>query len=63
VNKRRFYVRPQLSVSYLALNNDRPIFKGNLRLRRAINFAIDRRAILSQSGYVTGKRTDQILPR
>jgi len=62
VNKSRFYVRPQLSVSYLALNNDRPIFKGNLKLRKAINFAIDRRAILSQGGYLGGKRTDQILP-
>jgi len=62
VNKSQFYVRPQLGVSYLAMNNDRPIFKGNTKLRKAINFAIDRKAILAQGGYLAGKRTDQILP-
>src|SRR5215210_749124 len=62
VNKSRFYVRPALTVTFLAMNNDRPIFKGNLKLRKAINFAIDRKAILAQGGYLGGKRTDQILP-
>src|SRR4051812_8157788 len=62
VNKSQFYVRPQLGVSYLAMNNDRPIFKDNIKLRKAINFAIDRKAMLAQGGYLAGKRTDQILP-
>src|SRR5215217_3209329 len=62
VNKSQFYVRPRLNTFYFALNNDRPIFKGNLRLRKAINFAIDRKAILAQNGYLAGKRTDQVLP-
>jgi hypothetical protein len=39
VNKSQFFVRPRLNVSYFAFNNDRPIFKGNLRLRKAINRA------------------------
>jgi ABC-type oligopeptide transport system substrate-binding subunit len=62
VNKGRFFVKPILSVNYLAMNMSRPIFQGNVDLRRAINYAIDRKALLAQSGYLAGKRTDQILP-
>lgn len=67
VNKGQFWVKPILSVSYLAFNHDRALFKGsnalgNVNLKKAINYAIDRRALLAQSGYLAGKRTDQILP-
>ncbi len=62
MNKGQFWVKPQLGVSYLAFNHDRAIFKNNVRLKRAINFAIDRKAMLNQGGYLAGKRTDQILP-
>jgi len=66
--KPAFYVKPILSVSYFAFNHDRPVFKGgsggtgNVALMKAINYAIDRHAILAQGGYLAGKRTDQILP-
>jgi len=62
INKGQFWVKPQLTVSYLAMNNEQALFKGNTKLRRAVNYAIDRKAILNQSGYLAGKRTDQILP-
>jgi len=64
INKGQFWVEPQLGVSYLALNHDRPDFKGakGTALAKAINYAIDRRAMLAQGGYLAGKRTDQILP-
>src|SRR4029079_5096035 len=62
VNKGRLFVRPRLGIQYFALNTQRPIFKNNLQLRRAINYAIDRHAMLIQAGYLSGKRTDQILP-
>jgi ABC-type oligopeptide transport system substrate-binding subunit len=62
VNKSQFYVKPQLAVSYLAFNTTRPIFRNNAGLRKAINYAIDRPALLRQSGFLAGKRTDQILP-
>jgi ABC-type oligopeptide transport system substrate-binding subunit len=62
INKGQFWVKPQLGVSYLAFNHDRPVFKNNVPLKRAINFAIDRKAMLNQGGYLAGKRTDQILP-
>jgi ABC-type oligopeptide transport system substrate-binding subunit len=62
VNKTRFFVKPQLVSRFVAMNNDRPLFKGNTSLRRAVNYAIDRPAILRQLGSYSGKRTDQYLP-
>jgi peptide/nickel transport system substrate-binding protein len=61
VNGPQFFVRPIGSVHYLALNTSRPLFKNNARLRRAINFAIDRRAILRAYGPYAGRATDQYL--
>jgi ABC-type oligopeptide transport system substrate-binding subunit len=64
VNKSQFWVKPQLGTSYLAFNHDRPLFQGakGTALAKAINYAIDRVALLAQSGYLAGKRTDQVLP-
>ena len=64
VNKGQFWVKPQLGVNYLAFNHDRALFKGakGTALAKAINYAIDRKAMLAQGGYLAGKRTDQILP-
>jgi len=62
VNKSQFYVKPQLGIRYFAFNHDREMFKNNLKLKKAINFAIDRKAVLAQGGYLAGKRTDQVLP-
>jgi ABC-type oligopeptide transport system substrate-binding subunit len=64
VNKGQFWVKPQIGVSYYAFNHDRPLFKGanGIALAKAINYAIDRKALLAQGGYLAGKRTDQILP-
>lgn len=64
INKGQFWVKPQIGVTYLAFNHDRPLFKGakGTALAKAINYAIDRKAMLAQGGYLAGKRTDQILP-
>ncbi len=64
VNKSQFWVKPQLGVSYFAFNHDRPLFKGaaGTALAKAVNYAIDRKALLAQGGYLAGKRTDQVLP-
>jgi ABC-type oligopeptide transport system substrate-binding subunit len=62
INKSQFWVKPQLGVSYIALNHDRPIWKNNIPLKKAVNWAIDRQALVAQGGYLAGKRTDQILP-
>jgi len=64
INKGQFWVKPQLGVNYLAMNHDRPLFKGaaGTALAKAVNYAIDRKAMLAQGGYLAGKRTDQVLP-
>jgi peptide/nickel transport system substrate-binding protein len=62
INKGRFFVRKNLVFWYLAMNNDSALFKGNAKLRQAVNFAIDRPQIVRQHGFLGGGRTDQILP-
>jgi ABC-type oligopeptide transport system substrate-binding subunit len=61
VNKSRYFVNPGVNVFYVALNTSRPAFK-NVNVRKAVNYAIDRQAMLAQRGYLAGKRADQILP-
>jgi peptide/nickel transport system substrate-binding protein len=61
VNKSQYFVNPLVETDYVALNTDRPTF-GNLALRKAANFAVDRPAMLRTRGAFAGKRTDQILP-
>jgi ABC-type oligopeptide transport system substrate-binding subunit len=60
----RFFFNPTLALGYFAFNHDRPAFKGpgQIPLMKAINWAIDRPALVRASGYLGGKRTDQILP-
>ena len=62
INRGRFWVRPDLLVWRVDMNNSRGIFQNNPRLRRAVNFAIDRRFMVAQHGYLAGRRTDQFLP-
>ena len=61
VNKGRWFIRKQQQFWYFALNNDQPLFKGNTKLRQAVNWAIDRPQLARQYGYLGGARTDQIL--
>jgi peptide/nickel transport system substrate-binding protein len=60
----QFFVTPQLNTWYLAFNHDRPAFKGpgQIALKQAINYAVDRPALARAFGYLAGRRTDQILP-
>ena len=60
----QFFFNPTLSLWYFAFNHDRPAFKGlgQIPLMQAINWAIDRRALVRAGGFLGGRRTDQILP-
>jgi len=60
----QFFVNPTLVTDYFAFNHDRPAFNGvgQIPLKQAINWAIDRRALVNAAGYLGGKPTDQILP-
>jgi peptide/nickel transport system substrate-binding protein len=63
LNGSRFRVLPGLTLRMFAFNTSRPLFRDNPRLRQAINFALDRRALVA-SGYgpVLSTATDQNLP-
>ena len=62
VNRSRFFVHPGTGFMGFVFNTSRPLFRGNPRLRRAVNFAIDRAAIQRASGGTLQSRlTDQYL--
>jgi peptide/nickel transport system substrate-binding protein len=65
VNRSQFFVKPGLALRGYYLNVSRPLFHDNLALRRAVNFAVDRPAIVSRGGLfssLAGRPTDQYLP-
>jgi peptide/nickel transport system substrate-binding protein len=59
--KQQYFVNPSLSFRYLGLNTSRPLFR-NRALRKAVNYAIDRPAILRQRGAFAGTPYDHYLP-
>jgi ABC-type oligopeptide transport system substrate-binding subunit len=61
VNKGQYQVHQLVETDYVALNTSRSAF-ASAKLRKAVNFAIDRPQMLRQRGAFAGKRTDQILP-
>jgi ABC-type transport system substrate-binding protein len=54
VNKTRFWAKPQSCVGFLPLNLSGDLFRGNLRLRQAINHVLTRRAYTAQAGAYAG---------
>ena len=60
--RQRYFTTPGLSVFYLEFNARRPLF-ASARMRRAVNFAIDRRALAATPGLpATARPTDQYIP-
>ena len=47
VNKSRFFSIPATGMFYIYMNTQGPLFKHNAKLRQAVNFAIDRTALLA----------------
>jgi ABC-type transport system substrate-binding protein len=63
----RYFVYSAPTISYLAMNHDRELFGsggslGNVNLKKAVNYAIDREALMAQRGAYSGATTDQHLP-
>ena len=50
INRSEFWVKPGLTLRLLAFNSSRPLFRNNPRLRRAINLALDRKALQATAG-------------
>ena len=61
VNRTRFWTKPVNCTGYLAMNMARPLFKDNLKLRQAINYAIDRRSYVKVVGPYAGQALDTSL--
>jgi len=62
INKSRLLAAPGLVVRGYALNMARPLFRNNLPLRRAVNFAVDRPALINAPLTPHGIPSDQYLP-
>jgi ABC-type oligopeptide transport system substrate-binding subunit len=58
----QFRVVPSSCTSYIALNTQNPLFRNNVKLRQAVNFVINRTAMVSLSGAYAGTPYDQFLP-
>jgi ABC-type oligopeptide transport system substrate-binding subunit len=62
----RYFANPAPTILYLAMNHDRPLFGGggvgNLRLKKAVNYVVDRQAMLTQRGAYAGVVNDQYMP-
>lgn len=63
VNRSQFFVEAGLGLRSFSLNTSRPLFRDNPKLRRAVNFAVDRAALQRVlGGRLAGQLTDQYLP-
>jgi ABC-type oligopeptide transport system substrate-binding subunit len=62
----QYFVNPSAAFRYLAMNHDRPLYggsaAGNVGLKKAVNFAIDRIAMINQRGAYAGVINDQYMP-
>jgi peptide/nickel transport system substrate-binding protein len=63
INRSRFFLRPGFTLRMLAFNSARSAFRNNPSLRRAVNYALNRQAIIDgTSGPRASVATDQYLP-
>jgi peptide/nickel transport system substrate-binding protein len=61
VNRTRFFVEPGTFFRVFVLNTAGPLFRNNVRLRQAVNYAVDRKALMRESAAFGGYLTDQYL--
>jgi peptide/nickel transport system substrate-binding protein len=71
INRTQFFVDPLPFVRMFVLNTSRPLFRNNVKLRQAVNFAADRAALTTALGpsnatptdhYLLGFKTKRIYP-
>jgi peptide/nickel transport system substrate-binding protein len=62
INKQQFFVLRAADMYYTVMNTERPLFANNPKLRQAVNFALDRTAMLRVLGGVNGFRVASYLP-
>ena len=62
VNKTRFWVKPQNCTGSLLFNNTNALFRNNVPLRKAINWAVDRTDYAALAGPYAGSPWTHLLP-
>jgi peptide/nickel transport system substrate-binding protein len=62
VNRQQYFSFPAPMVFSLVMNTSRPLFKHNVKLRQAVNFALDRPRLRDVVGRSTGPVTADYLP-
>jgi ABC-type transport system substrate-binding protein len=55
VNKSRFWTKPVNCTGYLPMNTANSLFKSNLKLRQAVNYAVSRPPYVQQAGPYAGQ--------
>jgi peptide/nickel transport system substrate-binding protein len=55
VNKTRFWTKPVNCTGYLPMNTANNLFKSNLKLRQAVNYAVSRAPYVAQAGPYAGQ--------
>jgi ABC-type transport system substrate-binding protein len=61
VNKTRFWAKPVNCAGFITFNNSRGLFAGNAPMRKAFNWAIDRKADAALAGAYAAKPWTQLL--
>ena len=61
INRTRFFVEAGTFFRTFVLNTSGPLFGNNVKLRQAVNFAVDRRALAREVSPFGGYLTDQYL--
>jgi ABC-type transport system substrate-binding protein len=55
INKSRFWTKSQNCTGYLPMNTANSLFKNNLPLRQAVNYAVSRKPFVAQAGPYAGQ--------
>jgi peptide/nickel transport system substrate-binding protein len=63
VNRARLFIEHDTATRMFLMNTSRPLFRNNVPLRRALNYAADRRALAREYGPYAATPTDHYLPR
>jgi ABC-type transport system substrate-binding protein len=61
VNRSQFFVTPGAGLRVFVINTSRSLFRDNVELRKAVNFAVDRKALVREAGPHGETPTDQFL--
>jgi ABC-type oligopeptide transport system substrate-binding subunit len=62
VNRTRFWAKPSSCVEILAINRQRPLFRNNVALRQALNWAVNRKAYEAAAGPYARRPWTHLLP-